>query len=340
MPQKVLQPNPENASIHDLRAAFRAGSTETQTRIMALIMLLTGIDRAQVCKTLFVGVRAVRKWIAAFNRSGIDGLIAKKRPGAPKKIPSAKAETLLRDIEQPEAAKRTFWTAKAFHGHITHKYGVECSYDTVRRFFHEKGFALKVPRPWPDRQDEHAREAFREKLRVMDKDPDVEIWFADETGIEGEPKPRRRWAKKGSTPHMVKNGDHIRLNIMGMVCPRTGEFAAIESPHSDSEWFQTFLDEAAKMINPQRTRNVLILDNASWHKKKTLNWHFFEPLYLPPYSPDLNPIERLWLVMKAEWFNNIHCKTYEALMDRADLAILDLINQPQRVAKTTSLKGT
>ena len=38
------------------------------------------------------------------------------------------------------------------------------------------------------------------------------------------------------------------------------------------------------------TRLVLVLDNASWYKVKSLNWHHIEPMYLPPYSPDLNPI--------------------------------------------------
>ncbi|MBK8094461.1 MAG: transposase [Verrucomicrobiaceae bacterium] len=39
------------------------------------------------------------------------------------------------------------------------------------------------------------------------------------------------------------------------------------------------------------------------NKTKSLNWHHFEPEYLPPRSPDLNAIERLWLRMKADWFN-------------------------------------
>jgi transposase len=73
------------------------------------------------------------------------------------------------------------------------------------------------------------------------------------------------------------------------------------------------------MIRPSRKRNLLILDNASWHKRKSLNWHFFEPLYLPPYSPDLNPIERLWLVMKANWFANIRCKDRQKLGKTGDI---------------------
>jgi transposase len=127
------------------------------------------------------------------------------------------------------------------------------------------------------------------------------------------------------------------MSITGIVCPRTGEFFGIEVPYSDTEIFQIFLNDAAKRIQPKRPKNILIIDNATWHKRKSLNWHSFEPMYLPPYSPDLNPIERIWLVMKAKWFNNIHCKTVEELMDRMDVEILDLINIPLQVAQTTAV---
>ncbi len=59
------------------------------------------------------------------------------------------------------------------------------------------------------------------------------------------------------------------------------------------------------------TNNILIMDNGSWNKRKTTNWHSWQPMYLPPYSPDLNPIERIWLTMKTRWFNNHVCKTEE-----------------------------
>jgi hypothetical protein len=81
--------------------------------------------------------------------------------------------------------------------------------------------------------------------------------------LSGEPKPRRSWAMKGSKPRVVHNGDHVRLNILGTVCPRTGEFFATEASHCDTDVFQAFLDEAAKSITPTRKRNILIIDNAS-----------------------------------------------------------------------------
>jgi transposase len=337
MARRLLKPNPENGSIYELKEAARVGLSETSLRCTAIQLLITGVKRDKVCQALLVTERALRKWINAFNKKGVDGLIVKKRPGRTAILNGERAKELTQLIENPEKAQRTFWTAKAFHGYISETYEVECSYQTVVRFFHRKGFSLKVPRPWSDRQDEAKREAFRQNLRELCQELDVDIWFGDESGFEGDPRSRRRWDRKGNKTKVTRNGDHIRMNVMGMVCPRTGEFFAIEASHSDSETFQAFLNEADKTINFQRTRNILILDNASWHHKKTINWHGWQPLYLPPYSPDLNPIERIWLIMKAKWFNNYVCRNVDQLIDRLDQAILDVIDNPDQTKKTAAI---
>jgi len=76
------------------------------------------------------------------------------------------------------------------------------------------------------------------------------------------------------------------------------------------------------------------MDNASWHKHKTTNWHHWQAMYLPPW-PDLNSIERIWLTMKARWFNNHVCKNEEKLLERLDQAILDVIDNPEKTQQTT-----
>ncbi len=336
MARRYLTPNPENASLADLYATQRAGNRETNRRCTVIILLLTGSSREQAKRAFDLSDSAVRKIIRAFNSYGIDGLVAKKRPGRTPLISGEQREEILEEFEEPGRAQRTFWTATAFHGHIAKKYQVECSYETVRRLLHEKGYVLKVPQPWPDRQDEVLREEFIDRLKSLAEDPEVELWYGDETGVEGEPKPRRGWAIKGSRPKVVHNGDHVRLNILGAVCPRTGEFFAIEASHCDTDVFQVFLHEAAQSLTPTRKRNILILDNASWHKRKNLDWHFFEPVYLPPYSPDFNPIERIWLIMKAEHFTNIHCRNKTALIERADHALCELMDNPTKVASAAT----
>lgn len=338
MARPQIQPNPENASIHDLKEAARVGNHETAIRCTAIQMLIVGVPREQVCSALEVSMRALQKWIPLFNQQGIDGIIAKPRPGRMRKITPEKTPELLSALETPEQAERTFWTARAFHGYIQDEYQIDCSYATVVRFFHEQGFALKVPQPWPDRQDEQKRQAFREQLKILSSLSDLDIWFADESGFEGECRSRRRWDRVGAKTRIIRNGDHIRMNVIGMVCPRTGEFFALEVSHVDTDMFQAFLDEAARTIQPARKRNIIILDNASWHHNSRLNWHHFEPLFLPPYSPDLNPIERLWLTIKAKWFNHFHAPTQEALIQRLDQALLDVIHNPLATQSTVSMR--
>ena len=78
--------------------------------------------------------------------------------------------------------------------------------------------------------------------------------------------------------------------------PKDGRLGALLFNLCDSVTFQVFLDTLAEENPPVAGRRaILVLDNASWHKTKSLNWHHFEPEYLPARSPDLNAIERLWL---------------------------------------------
>jgi len=337
MGRPLIYPNPENGTIEELKGVSRVGSNETALRCTALQLLLSGVPRGSICQALVVTERSVRQWIKVFNEKGVDGLIVKKRPGRTSILNGEQAEKFANLIDQPEKAKRDFWTAKAFHGYLGEVYQVECSYQTVVRFFHKQGFALKVPQPWSDRQDEEKRATFIKELEILYKDKTVDIWFQDESGFEGDPRPRRRWDKKGNKTKVTKNGDHLRINVMGMICPRTGEFFAIETSHSDTDTFQVFLKEAKKMIKFERKKNILVLDNASWHKKNDLSFYGWQPKFLPPYSPDFNPIERIWNTMKAKWFNNHVCRDARQLMDRLDQAILDVIDNPKRNQKTASI---
>ena len=85
-------------------------------------------------------------------------------------------------------------------------------------------------------------------------------------------------------------------------------------------------------------RQILILDNASWHKSARLNWHHFEPKFLPGYSPDFNPIERLWLRLKADWFRDFFARTSQELSDCLCLVLKIFIADPAKTASNCSLR--
>lgn len=339
MAKPLIMPNAENCSMSELDVASGAAATlRSHRRLMAIRALILGIPHDQVAILFQITRRALTNWINRFNLQGIDGLIERPRPGRPRAIKDERRNELKTLVEQPALAGQTHWTAKKFHGYLRHELDQDVGYSTVVRWLHENNFVLKVPRSWPDRQDPEKREAFLELLRGWLADPDIDIWYLDETGIEGDPRPRRRWAQKGDPIRQPYQGIHLRMNVTGMILPRLGDFYALEFTHSDTEVFQKFLDMANEDLSLERKRNLIVCDNATWHKAKKIRWGRFEPVFLPPYSPDLNPIERLWLLIKAEWFSDFIAKNYDQLVERIDKALLWAINRQQGNTITCAIK--
>jgi len=333
-------PNGENATADELRVAMDAAPNKrSYIRLAAIRALLMGISREHVCQMFFRTDRMVRLWIEQFNRGGIDALITRARPGRPRKAKIERVRDLLLPVlENPAQAGQVHWTGVKVHGYLKEKLSIELGYRTTIRWLHELDFHLRVPRAWPERQNEQERQDFQQKLEALTADPNVQLWFSDETGVEGDPRPRRRWVQPGKPRTVPYLGDHIRQNVIGSVCPQTGQLFSLIVDGVDTDVFQFFLDEMAKAIpKVEGKRQLLVMDNASWHKAARLNWHHFEPTFLPAYSPDFNPIERLWLRLKADWFWDFIAHTEQELMDRLCTALKSFIDDNQKTASVCSM---
>ena len=341
MPRAELQPNPENATPDELRVAMEAAPNKrSYVRLAALRALLLGYSRAQVCELHDRTDRMVRLWVECFNRGGIDGLITRPRPGRPRKVKLERVRDLLVPVlEHPAQAGQVHWTGVKIHGYLKEQLSLELGYRTAVRWLHELNFHLRVPQPWPERQNEAERKKFQEELRALCADPKVELWFGDESGFEGDPRPRRRWVQPGKARTVPYLGDHIRQNVIGAVAPQSGALFSLIVDGVDTDVFQFFLDELAKAVpKKEGVRQVFILDNASWHKAARLQWHHFEPKFLPGYSPDFNPIERLWLRVKADWFWDYIARTPEELTERLCMALKSFIDQPDKTASACTIR--
>jgi transposase len=335
------QPNPENASVEALRAAMEAAPNKRSfVRFTAIRMLLMGIPRASVCAALFRTDRVVRLWIELFNRGGIDALRTQKSTGRPRKAKLERVKDLLVPVlEDPSKAGQVHWTGVKLHGYLKEQMQIELGYRTTIRWLHELDYHLRVPRPWPERQDEQARKDFKDLLGELLEDPQVQLWFADESGFEGDPRPRHRWSQPGKPRTVPYLGDHIRLNVVGAVCPAEGRIFSLIVDGVDTDVFQFYLDQMAQAVPKEPgKRQLLVMDNASWHKAARLNWHHFEPVYLPAYSPDFNPIERLWLRLKADWFWDFIARTEQDLSDRLCLALKSFMDDPPKTGSVCAIR--
>jgi len=336
-----LEPNGENATTEEIGLAMEASPTKRgYIRLAAIHSLLMGVPRGTVCKIFFRSDRMVRLWVERFNVGGIDALITRSRSGCPRRAKLETVRALLEPVlKDPSKAGQAHWTAVKLHGYIKEQLAIELGYRTTVRWLHELDFHLRVPRLWPERQDEEKRKVFLEQLHSWTGDDKVDLWFLDESGIEGDPRPRRRWAQPGKPRTVPHLGDHIRQNVIGAVCPSNGALFTLIVDSMDTEVFQIYLDELAKAVPKSDKRQLLIMDNASWHKSAQLHWHHFEPTYLPPYSPDFNPIERLWLRLKADWFWDFIAHSTQELTDRLCLALKSFILNSPKTASICSIRN-
>ena len=101
--------------------------------------------------------------------------------------------------------------------------------------------------------------------------------------------------------------------LYGAVEPATGASCFLELPYLNSRAFQLWLDRFAAAF--PESLNLLVLDNGAGHKAKAVRWPSnVVPVFLPPYSPELNPIERLWRDLKDK-LADVPTTTIAALSD-------------------------
>lgn len=303
-------------------------------RLNAILFLMKGVPRKTVQSATGKSRKTFYTWVNRFLKFGIDGLINKPRPGRPRLLQKGKVkDKLIELLENPNKDGKAFYTAVKIYSHLKEEYQIDFSYRSILRYIHEENYNLRVPRRIPIGGDEKQRLAFKTKLEMLMKDDSNEIWFEDESGFEGDPRPKRKWTKRGKKSKLTYEGLHIRQNILGTICPSTGELISLIFDYCDTESFQSLLDELAKqtLLRSKTKKIILILDNVSWHKTSSLNWHHIIPEYLPPYSPDFNPIERLWLRIKADFFANFISKTPEILINRICEAINYYTSNKERI---------
>jgi len=139
--------------------------------------------------------------------------------------------------------------------------------------------------------------------------------FQDEAGFGRINKPKYCWCFPGHRPEVPCH--HIReyRYAYGAVEPLTGESFFLVMPYSNTVCMNIFLQELSKKYSSDRI--LLACDRASWHRSKTLeipeNIRLF---FIPPATPEMNPIEQIWSEIRKRGFRNELFQTLEKLVDR------------------------
>lgn len=133
----------------------------------------------------------------------------------------------------------------------------------------------------------------------------------------------RHWSLKGRRPTALVRPGYSNFYLFTSVCPSTGQEFTLELPYIDTEMMQLYLDHF-RAENPG-AYILLVLDRAGWHVSASLRVpEGMELLPLPPYSPELNPVERLWQWLRRHACRNRIFRSLDELSDAITVTWQDL----------------
>jgi transposase len=168
---------------------------------------------------------------------------------------------------------------------------------------------------------------------IRDERPGKRVltFFQDEARFGQKGTLSRVWARRGSRPTVPRQTQYDYLYVFGAACAQTGSAVALITPYIDTGMMNYFLSEFSGSLAPD-VHAVMILDQAGWHLSKALIVPANVTLiYLPPRSPELNPIENLWhWITSHHWSNRVHAD-YPSMLNSACQALGHTFADIQRV---------
>ena len=161
------------------------------------------------------------------------------------------------------------------------------------------------------------------------KEP-LRLMFQDESRFGRISDLRRCWCPRPARPVCIRMVSQEYVYAYAAVSVADGSLDTLILPHVDSICMQLFLEEVAARHPDDRI--VMVLDGAGWHKSSELKAPpNMRLVYLPPYSPELNPVEHIWDEVREKSFGNLVFNSLDALESQLESALFTLEKDQTRV---------
>jgi transposase len=292
-------------------------------RLSAILWLADGTTAEEVAARLGVCGKQVRKWLKTFRTHGLDGLCELHYQGRVPQINDAEVEELKQEI-----AKGQFRTARQIADWIERVFQVRYSESGVKELLKRINVSYHKVTGFLWKADAVAQEEWLDDYRCDPVGPRLRRYFVDACHpVWGVEMIFYCWLLVGQRFHVKVGSGRARLNILGAYCPEDHEYLDIRLTRDNinGEQFLNLL-RLLRERHPETKRFLLYLDNAAYYSKPVVKEWLerhpgFELKFVPPYSPNLNLIERLWKLLRKEAF----CRSYDSFeeMQRGVSAVLD-----------------
>jgi transposase len=273
----------------------RARDASERNRLCVILGHNEGLSIEVLAKALRLSHSTVCAYLNDFDSK-------EKTQHAPKggmdpKLTDEQSQSLSKHLNE-----NTYLKVKFIRAYVRKEFGVLFSRSGMTSWLQSHGFVFKRPRKVPGKLDPQLQEEFIRTYKEL-KDSlktDEEIYFIDAVHPEHQSQAVCGWIKRGVQKTLQTTGKQLRVHIAGAVCLPGMKVFAREYKTVDADAMIDFFKGLESFS--KATKVHVILDNAKSNKNRKLEEFLrtsrIEVHYLPPYSPNLNPIERLWKIMR------------------------------------------
>lgn len=311
----------ERKQLQFLRDHLKKTDAKACIRVCVILSIDEGLSYSTI-KTIFgISEDTITRHKARFVNGGIDLLLDNNY----KSYTGRLSELELENLDQL-LSEKLYSSAKQVAQLIEQEFGMKYSESHVSRILGKLGYVYKKPKQYPAKADVEKQKACAvqiEKQLLESVENKSVVLFADSVHPLHNTKPDYGWIKKGQDKWLSSNGGRKRYNLTGVINGNKPEQITLVHAKSINE---DVIIELLKHVNKRyrHLRKVYIWsDQARYYmSKKVKEWIANQERivlqYLPPYSPNLNLIERLWKFMRRKVINNIYYEKYEDFVKAID----------------------
>tara|TARA_Y100000310_G_scaffold335936_1_gene419204 strand:- start:39 stop:1097 length:1059 start_codon:yes stop_codon:yes gene_type:complete len=309
---------------YDFLSCFKVErDPKIKIKLQALHHLQQGKKLCEVAKIVLADERTVRSWLRSFVEFDYEGLIEREGRGRKPRLPPEEEENFKDEIDRLHEDKNGGRIiAEDIQKLLSEKF--DCNYSTsgVYTLLDRLNVVWISGRSKHPKHSEEAVEQFKELFpdelkKIQDEHPDtvIEVWWQDESRIGQQGSLSRVWAAKGTRPRVIRQKQFLSTYIFGAVCPEKDKGCALVLPETNTGMMQIHLDLISKNVE-EDSLAIILMDRASWHTTEALIvpkniWL----MPLPPYSPELNPMEQVWQQLRKIKLSNLCFSNYEHIVN-------------------------
>lgn len=277
-------------------------------RIKAILLYDEGWSPQQIAKVLLISDQAVRDHVDEYKASN---KLKPENGGSKEKFLEQQSQELEAHLQ-----KHTYLYTRDIIVYVQITFGFTYTVPGMNNWLHRHGFSYKKPAVVPGKSNKEQQEKWLteyEKLR-QGLPSDETICFMDGVHPTHNVQPAYGWIKKGERKEIRANTARSRLNLSGIIDIITHKVVIQEDLTLNAESTIRFFQKIEEAYPCKRKIHVFC-DNAPYYRNKAVKQYLSSSRiilqFLPPYSPNLNPIERLWKWMKERVIYNTYYEHFE-----------------------------